>query len=322
MSDERGLGLVVVGDAHLTLGATGPLEEAASFRRTLGGDAVLTAIVAARAGVEVALVTRVGEDPFSDWMLQSFEAEGLHLDYTRQVAGPSPLLLVGAGHEGRQSARYVGGAAAATMEPADLADIPWDLVRLLFVAGSFQSLGPEQRRTAVAAFETARGAGVRTVHDPALVPGLWSRDDQAQARAAFESLLPHTDLLILTAPYASGRLLGRPLAAEAAEEARLRGVAAVVVRHADGSAVVAEQRELHRLEAPADRAGLGDPSRPAIFDGVLLAALGSGLPLLAATELALAADRATPPGPRELGSLPDAARLAGNLGIASTPSRR
>lgn len=300
--DDRGLGLVVVGDAHLTLSATEPFESAGAYRRTLGGDALMTAIVAARAGVQVALVTRVGEDDFTDWMLQSFEAERLHLDYTRQVAGPNALMLLSTGREGRQSARYVGAGSGVALAPSDLADIPWDLVRYVFIPGSLQALGTSERQSAVAAFETARAAGVRTIYDPTLVPGLWPRDETASPRAAFEALLPHTDVLIVGAPYASGKLLGRPVAAEAAREALNRGVSAVVVRHGDGSAVVADTRGTVTL--PGAGAAHGDASRPAIFDGALAAALATGRPLAEAAALALAADLAAPVAQRDLDALP------------------
>ncbi|MEZ4267338.1 MAG: PfkB family carbohydrate kinase [Myxococcota bacterium] len=303
-SDERGLGLVVIGDAHLTLSAGEPFEDAPTYRRTLGGDALLTAIVAARAGVQVALVTRVGEDDFTDWMLQTFEAERLHLDYTRQVAGPNPVMLLGTGRDGRQSARYVGAGSAVSLDPSDLVDIPWDLARLVFVPGSLQALGAAERQTAVVAFETARAAGVRTVYDPTLVPGQWAREDTGAARAAFEAMLPHTDVLIIGAPYAAGKLLGRPLAAEAAREALHRGVSAAVVRHSDGSVIVADARGAHTIAAEAGADGPGDASRPAVFDGALVAALAKGFPLVDAAALASAADRAAPLAQRDLDSLP------------------
>lgn len=309
-ADDRGLGLVVVGDAHLTLSGEEPLERATAYRRTLGGDALLTAVVAARAGVEVALVTRVGEDDFTDWMLQSFEAERLHLDYTRQVAGPNALMLLGTGREGRQRARYVGAGSSVALAPSDLADIPWDLVRYVFVPGSLQALGSSERQTAVAAFETARAAGVRTLYDPALVPGLWPRDETGApraARGAFDAMLPHTDILVVGAPYATGKLLGRPVAAEAAREALNRGVSAVVVRHSDGSAVVADSRGIVTL--PGAEGAHGDASRPAIFDGALAAALALGRPLAEAAALAMAADLAAPVAQRDLDSLPSRGAL-------------
>lgn len=306
---DRGLGLVVIGDAHVTLSADEPLQRAGTYRRTLGGDALLTAVVAARAGVEVALVTRVGEDDFTDWMLQSFEAERLHLDYTRQVAGPNALMLLGTGREGRQSARYVGAGSGVALAPSDLADIPWDLVRFVFVPGSLQALGTSERQAAVAAFEAARAAGVQTLYDPTLVPGLWARDDTGAPRAAFEALLPHTDILVVGAPYATGKLLGRPVAAEAAREALHRGVTAVVVRHSDGSAVVADARGAVTL--PGAGAAHGDASRPAIFDGALAAALATGRPLAEAAERALAADAAAPVAQRDLDALPSRSALMG-----------
>ncbi len=72
-------GVVVIGDAQVAMVADGPIGQATTFRRSQSGDALLTAVIISRLGHPVAFVTRVGTDAFTDDLLQSWDAEALHL---------------------------------------------------------------------------------------------------------------------------------------------------------------------------------------------------------------------------------------------------
>ncbi|MGM0575791.1 MAG: carbohydrate kinase family protein [Myxococcota bacterium] len=285
----RDLGVVVLGDARVALAADGPVEEAHLYRRTLSGGALLTAVAAARMGVEAALVARVGDDAFGEWLLERGEAEHLHLDYARQHPGRTPLELVGAGSRGRGSVAYPGSPAVETLEPSDVQAVPWDMARHVLAPGSGQALGADARRTMVAAFEEAAGRGVVTVHDPWLHAGLWPDDDMATAREAFDAIVPLTDLLILGAPFAAGRLLARPQADEAAREALRRGARRAVIRMGHRGCVVAEGVSVTRIEG-VEPPEVRDPgAAAAAFDGALVAALTLGRTLRDAAAVALEA---------------------------------
>lgn len=285
----RDLGLVVLGDSRMALTADGPVAEAELFRRGQLGEGLLTSVAAARLGVEVALVTRVGSDPFGDWLLASWEAEHLHLDYARQLPGRTALGILGAESLGREDLIYPGSPAVETLEPEDVAGVPWELTRHVFAPGSVQALGSSARRTVLEAFEAAANQGVVTVHDPLLRPGLWPGDDTAAARAAFEEILPHTDLLLLGSPFAAGRLLARPDAEEAAREALRRGARRAVVRVGRRGCIVAEEGTLTAIEGmdPPEVRDAG--AAVAAFDGALLAALTMGCSLSDAASAAVQA---------------------------------
>ncbi len=301
---RRPLGLVSIGDALVSLAADGPLEEAAVFRRGQLGDALAVAIGAARLGLEAAFVTRVGEDPFTAGLLASWEREGLHLDYVRRAPGRNGLALIGAGADGRQVLPYRDGTAAQGLEPGDVVDVPWDRTDLVFATGATQALGASAREAVATAFGRARQAGVTTVYDPMLRPGTWPGDAAPLFRAAFDEVLPLTDLLILSAPWASGRLLEQPTPEGAAHEARRRGVPQVIVRDGPRGCVVADSQGVLRLDAAEAPEVLRPILASAGFDAGLVAALHRGLPLRRAADVALDAMALAVAGRGDLDDLP------------------
>ncbi len=336
----RELEVVVLGPAAVELRGDGPLDEAATFHREVGGEGSLAAVVAARAGATTALSTHVGDDPFGRWLIQRWEHEGLHLDFTREVSRPSALEVVGADLH-RFAPLPLSQTAAATLTPAEVASIPWELARVLVVTGAAQAAGPEALAAVTRAASQAHAAGVRVLYDPALSPSLWAHAGDRAPRRALEALIPALDTLVVGAPYGAGRLLGQPAPADAVQAALALGIPHVIVRespdrkppsvtagHGDGAGAPeaacsvsqgppgsSPQRVSVRASAepaPADR-------RRAIFDGVLATALANEATLPRATQAALEATAL----PRDEGGLPSAVALRPLLAaLGSRPADR
>ncbi len=288
---SRDLGVVVIGDAVVSLAAEGPLVDASTLRRGQRGEAIVAAVQAARLGVQAALVTRVGDDVFGDWLLESWEAQGVHLDFAQRCQGRNSLELRSLAGGPHDALTYREGSVATGLDRADVEPVPWDRTRLVFATGATQALSPSARAAVSHAFDLARAAGARTVYSPTFRPGLWRGGDGA-ARDALEELLPLTDVLVIGAPLASGKLLATADAAEAARALGRRGVSQVVVRDAGRGCVTLERQVLRRLAADVTLGA--DPLWPtASFDGALLAALAGGAALQDAAAGAMRAMSAT-----------------------------
>ncbi|TNF33438.1 MAG: hypothetical protein EP329_08315, partial [Deltaproteobacteria bacterium] len=222
----RDLDVVVVGDATIALTTDEPLVRTTRFSPGQRGDALLSCIQASRLGAAALLVARVAGDDLGEWLLESWERQGVHLDFVRKRAGHNALWLGSSVDGPHHAVSYRQGCVQTTLSPEDLEGIPWGWTSLVFSTGSTQALGPSPAATLAEAFERGRAAGARTVFDPTLRADLW--DSDAAAKRAFESLLPLVDVLVLDAPYASGKLLGLASAEDAAREAVHRGVRRVV----------------------------------------------------------------------------------------------
>lgn len=306
----RELGVVVIGDGQIALAADGPLEEAIMFRRTQTGDGVETAVAAARMGVEVAFVTRVGSDVFGDWLLETWEDEHLHLDYARRVSGRNALTLVGADADGRQSISYREGVAATQIDEDDVTPVPWELARVAFAPGATQALGPRPRAAVRRAFELARQHGVTTVYDPTLRPGTWPGTGSTAARAAFDELLPLTDVLVIDSPYATGKLLGYADAEEAIREAAFKGgPSRVVIRRGRRELLISDRGTITRLALEDPPEVLRSGGATSAFDGALLARLAEGVNLVDAAQTAGRAQALALGGRTGLDALPYADQL-------------
>jgi len=282
--------VVVIGDATVALTTDEPLGSALTLTRGQRGSALVSCVQAARLGASALFVARVGADALGEWLLESWERQGVHLDFARKCPGRNALWLASDADGLHHAVSYREGSAQTTLSPEDLDGIPWGWTTLVFATGATQALGPGPAATIAQAFERGRTAGARTIFDPTLRAGLWPSD--GAAKRAFEALLPLTDMLVLDAPYASGKLLGLANAEEAAREVVHRGVRRVVVRDGDRGALTLDGKTLRRvalpdgLELPPTR----DPAwGRASFDGALVAALARGQALPEAAGFALRA---------------------------------
>src|SRR3954467_13516737 len=97
MSDQKSR-VIAVGEVTIEMarGADG------RFGMTCSGDTFNTAIYLARAGVDVAYATALGDDPFSERVMALAAAEGVKTDLVLRVPGRTPgLNLIDSGPSGQ-----------------------------------------------------------------------------------------------------------------------------------------------------------------------------------------------------------------------------
>jgi 5-dehydro-2-deoxygluconokinase len=158
---RRPLDLVCIGSASVSLAGEqigGRLEDMQSFAKSLGGSAALAAVGAARVGLKVALLARVGDDHHGRFVREALVAEGvdvsgLHADAAR----PTELAFVGVRDAGPPTQPAGAGQAHSPIDPALIASAP----ALLVSAGSLAW----SNETCLAAMRAARAAGTRVVLD-------------------------------------------------------------------------------------------------------------------------------------------------------------
>ncbi|MGB6967440.1 MAG: PfkB family carbohydrate kinase, partial [Xanthobacteraceae bacterium] len=110
MNEGQKAGVVCVGEVLIELarGADG------RFSPACGGDTFNTAIYLARAGLNVAFASAIGDDPYSDSVLALATAEGVSSEMILRVAGRQPgLSLIESGPAGERVTRYWRDGAPA-----------------------------------------------------------------------------------------------------------------------------------------------------------------------------------------------------------------
>src|SRR4030042_1579220 len=113
--------IVSLGECMVERFSEEPIAQARSFHKACGGDTLNTLVAAARLGASTGFVTRVGDDPFGAFLLESWRGEDIDVSHARLVEGFNGLYFISLLPEGeREFTYYRRGSAASTMTPADL----------------------------------------------------------------------------------------------------------------------------------------------------------------------------------------------------------
>jgi len=278
--------IVSLGECMVELYSEEPIARAGSFHKAYGGDTLNTLVAAARLGASTGFVTRVGDDPFAAFLLESWRAEGIDVSHARLVEGFNGLYFISLLPGGeREFTYYRRGSAASTMTPADLDPAYIGGARVLHVSGISQAISPSCRDTVLAAVRLARERGVLVSYDPNLRRKLWP--SLAEARAAMQEVLPFADIVLPSAPEEMMQLLEVSSAEEGVERLWAAGVRIVAAKLGDNGCLLGYDGRLVAIppfvpEAVVDATGAGDA-----FDGAFLHGLVSGLSPEEAARLAV-----------------------------------
>ena len=246
------------------------------FTTAAGGKGANQAVAAARAGGDVTLVARVGNDMFGRQAVERFASDGIDVRHVLEDSGaPSGVALIFVDRHGENSIAVASGANAR-LTPADVMAAR-DAISSADILVTQLETPLETVRTAV---ELAAEHGVRVVLNPAPAQPL-----DAEILRHVSVLTPNeTEAALLTGM----EVASEADAAAAAERLASLGVAATVITLGGRGAYVldSDQRELvasFPVEA-VDTTAAGD-----VFNGALAVALADGCPLIEAVRFANAA---------------------------------
>lgn len=144
----------------------GETVAALSYEQISGGKGANQAVAAAKAGAEVSIVGRVGDDAFGQLLISRLEQLGVHC--SSMMVTPqceSGMALISVEESGQNSIVYVEGANGRL--------VPNDVLQVRNLIESSDTLLLQLEiplETVIAAMQIAKQAGVRVILDPAPVP--------------------------------------------------------------------------------------------------------------------------------------------------------
>lgn len=165
-----------------------------------GGDTLNCALYLARLGAPVDYVTLLGDDPYSERMLQAWQAEGIGTDRVLRLAGRLPgLYAIEIDGRGERSFYYWRDRAPARelFTHPDARPLVESLggYELLMLSGITLSLyGEDGRARLYDALDAARAAGARVAFDTNLRLRGWPT--VATARSAYAALAGRVDIVL------------------------------------------------------------------------------------------------------------------------------
>ncbi len=275
--------IATIGECMLELSADNrPVSSGARAMNLLfGGDTLNTAVYMARLGTPVSFVTALGDDSYSDWMIDQWRREGVDCQLVRRCPDRLPgLYMIETDAEGERRFYYWRDQAPARnlFDEESAADALFAQLRTfgwLYLSGITLSLFAEPALERLFGFlaEYRRGGG-RVIYDGNFRPKRWP--DTRRAQAVYDRMLANTDTALPTFDdeqmlYGDSKpeqTLARLQKAGVTEAVVKMGAAGCLVLSGDNTTFVASQR----VEQVVDTTSAGDS-----FNGGYVAARLAGM---------------------------------------------
>ncbi len=282
MSEQTGRA-VCVGEVLIELKRGGD----GRFALSCGGDTFNTAVYLARAGIETAFASAIGDDPYSDSMLALAAAEGIATNLVLRVPGRLPALCLGeSGPGGERNACYwrEGAPVHELFELPDWMRLAAGLVgaKLIYFSGiTLSLLSTNGIGRFLAVLEVARRQGTKVAFDGNFRPRGW-KGDLPRTRTVFIETLKRVDVALPTFDD-EAVLWGDPSPEATVARLQAFGIGEIVVKNGPNSALVATAGArdfvpVPEVLVPVDTTAAGDGFNA----GYLAARLSGSEPLQAA----------------------------------------
>ncbi len=186
------LDLLCVGEPLVELNQARPEEPWVLLG--FGGDTSNCAVAAARLGLKVGYLTRIGADAFGDFLLALWRREGIdHAAVIRDPTAPTGAYFVRHGPEGHSFSYLRQGSAASRLGPEDLPEAYVRSTRILHASAISQAISTSACDAVFCAFELARAAGALISYDTNYRARLWP---VPRARAIVREAASMADILL------------------------------------------------------------------------------------------------------------------------------
>lgn len=190
------LDIITIGESLTELSSKENLTSATTLDKFYGSDTLTSAIAALRLGSKVGFISRIGMDCFKNYLLESWQEEGLDISHVKPVKGVNGLYIISLGNEctGKEFSLYRKKTAATNLSIEDISPEYIQNSSVLYTTGITQSLSISSREAVKKAFKIAKENNVTTAYDPNFYSVVWSEDE---AKEAFDEIKEYIDILFL-----------------------------------------------------------------------------------------------------------------------------
>lgn len=164
--------------AAFTPNSSGPLRYVSGYQMRIAGAESNVAIGAAKLGIDVTWLSRLGEDEFGHFVCNQTRAEGV--DCSRLIFDrehPTGIMFKETGPGETKVFYYRSGSAASHMSPQDLDASLFQSASLLHMTGITPVLSESCTQMTEAAFDLAEQHGLKISFDPNIRKKLWGDRD-------------------------------------------------------------------------------------------------------------------------------------------------
>ncbi len=190
------LDIVAIGESLVELSTNARMASAGCLYKYYGGDALAAAVSALRMGSKVGFVTRVGNDPFKDFLLDSWQAEGLDISQVKLSNEANGMYVIARPTLDEKEIVYYRKKIAPSKLSID--DIDAEYIKnagVLYASGITQSLSASANEAVEFAFKSAKENGVLTAYDPNYYSAITTAEE---AKENFARISEYVDILFMS----------------------------------------------------------------------------------------------------------------------------
>lgn len=197
--NEKIFDLITIGESLIEFSTNQKLADAECLHKYYGGDSLVVAVAARRLNSPVGFITCLGNDPFKDFLLSSWEKEGLDISHVKVVEEKNGLYMVSRPSiDAKEFIYFRKKIAPAKLSIDDIDEEYIKSSKIIYASGITQSLSMASREAVKKAFEIAKENGILTAYDPNYSSLITTAED---AREFFEEISPLTDILLMSSKY-------------------------------------------------------------------------------------------------------------------------
>lgn len=197
MNENKEFDLITIGESLIELSSNQTLKDSECLHKFYGGDSIVTAIAASRLNSRVGFISCIGDDPFKEFLLSSWDNEIIDTTNVRVVDAPNGLYMVSRKSiNEKEFVYYRKKSASSQLSVEDIKEDYIKKTKIVYASGVTQSLSLNAREAVKKAFQIAKENNIITAYDPNFSRLISTPDD---AKEYFEEIIPYTDILFMSA---------------------------------------------------------------------------------------------------------------------------
>ena len=264
--------LITFGEAMVSFT---PLENvsikyASAFGKKIAGAESNVAIGLSKLGKKVGWFGKLGNDEFGEYILRELKGEGVDTSSVVFSKEPTGIMFKQLSNGGETSVFYYRKASAASTMTSE--ELPLDYMKkakILHVSGITPALSDSCKELVFSAINFAKANNILVSFDPNIRLKLWSKEE---ARQCLSYIIKQADIVLIGDEEAE-ILLETKDTNNIIETLRRQGVSTIAIKQGENGAVVANQKEIHKINAlqinVVDTIGAGDAFNSGFLCGIL-----------------------------------------------------
>ena len=196
---DNSLDIIAIGESLIELSSDNKLANSDILHRYYGGDTLVAAVAAARLGANVGFITRVGNDPFKDYLLESWASENLDISQVKVANEPNGFYFVTRhGIEEKELIYYRKKVAQSKISIDDINEDYISKAKIVYTSGITQSISLSAKEAVDKAYKIAKDKDIMTAYDPNYSSVIHTPES---AKENFNSVIDKIDVLFMSTKY-------------------------------------------------------------------------------------------------------------------------